>query len=101
MWTHIRTHTHAQQVIQISRANSEPETEPEPEPKPELQTTGLCKYFASDRNKDILLSKAIYVCVYMRVCVFAQIEFDLLKFDIFRDTSTANQANMSRDKTRV
>jgi len=27
-----------------------------------------------------------------------QIEFDLLKFDIFRDTSAANQANMSKKK---
>lgn len=30
------------------------------------------------------------------VCVSVQIEFDLLKFDIFRDTSAANQANMSK-----
>jgi len=32
------------------------------------------------------------------VCVSVQIEFDLLKFDIFRDTSAANQANMSKKK---
>lgn len=36
----------------------------------------------------------MWVCV----CVCAQIEFDLLKFDIFRDTSTANQANTSQEQ---
>lgn len=63
---------------------------PSPVPVPDNKTVQIfCQ-----RQKQRHITIACCQCV--RVC--AQIEFDLLKFDIFRDTSTANQANTSQEQ---
>lgn len=100
--THILAHSHAQQVIQISKANSELRLRLGPRPRPRhrprqqdcaniLPATETKTYYYSMLPMCVCASR---VCV--RVC--GQIEFDLLKFDIFRDTSTANQANTSPEQ---
>lgn len=87
MWTY--TSSHAQQVIQISIANSEPES----------RNKTVQIFCQRQKQRHITITSYQCVCVCICVCVCSQIEFDLLKFDIFRDTSTANQANMSWAKT--
>lgn len=96
-------HSHARQVIQISKANSEPGREPDPKPEtrpsPSARQQDCANILPATETKTYyyrMLPMCGWVCVC--VCVCAQIEFDLLKFDIFRDTSTANQANTSQEQ---
>lgn len=102
--THILAHSHAQQVIQISKANSELRLRlrlgPRPRPRHRPRQQDCANILPATETKTYYYSMLPMCVCASRVCVrvCGQIEFDLLKFDIFRDTSTANQANTSPEQ---
>lgn len=98
--THILAHSHAQQVIQISKANSELRLRLGPRPRHRPRQQDCANILPATETKTYYYSMLPMCVCASRVCVrvCGQIEFDLLKFDIFRDTSTANQANTSPEQ---